>query len=242
MIVAELYCIFVNLAYVMRHIDQRHNNNDLRQSEKGTENTVVMFEYKKAVQVINFFAAKHPRGICETKLLKLTFFADRLHLRRYGRLITNDIYLAMDRGPVPSGLRNLAQFNIAFGVTSEMVEHAKEFFTRNSEKRLKSINEVDTFVMSNSDMNVLNQIWEEYGEWKSNPLWKHTHNYPEWSKYAKSFKSPGGPRLVEMNIEDFLLNAPPQAKDICRLDNQDREAALDILRDDLAIQQLISGC
>ena len=35
-------------------------------------------------------------------IVKSLFLADRSHLNRYGRLITNDSYVAMEHGPVPS--------------------------------------------------------------------------------------------------------------------------------------------
>jgi len=38
------------------------------------------------------------------KLFKLLYFADKDHLRRFGRPITGDIYIAMINGPVPSRL------------------------------------------------------------------------------------------------------------------------------------------
>lgn len=36
------------------------------------------------------------------KLCKILFFADQMHLRKYGRSITGDTYIAMHNGPVPS--------------------------------------------------------------------------------------------------------------------------------------------
>lgn len=38
---------------------------------------------------------------------KLLYFADRLHLQRYGRTICGDDYVAMKHGPVPSRIYNM---------------------------------------------------------------------------------------------------------------------------------------
>ena len=43
--------------------------------------------------------------------IKLIFFADRYHIRKYGRPITNDEYLAMDFGPVNSGVKDIAEMS-----------------------------------------------------------------------------------------------------------------------------------
>jgi hypothetical protein len=48
------------------------------------------------------------------KALKLAFFADRFHLRQFGRPITNDECHAMEYGPVPSGCKDLAEITHAF--------------------------------------------------------------------------------------------------------------------------------
>jgi len=45
-----------------------------------------MFDYKKAIQVINWFANKTNGQIDKLKLMKLIFLADREHMRRYGRI------------------------------------------------------------------------------------------------------------------------------------------------------------
>ena len=56
------------------------------------------FNYKKATQALAYFAEKSGGTINRLKGLKLIYFADRYHLRKYGRLITNDTYFAMDNG------------------------------------------------------------------------------------------------------------------------------------------------
>src|SRR2546426_6564656 len=69
------------------------------------------FSHRKATQVLNFFARKNGGQINKMKALKLVFFADRYHLRQFGRPITNDEYLAMEYGPVASGCKDLAEMS-----------------------------------------------------------------------------------------------------------------------------------
>ena len=76
-------------------------------------NTGFQFAYKKATQALNFFAIENGGEIEKLHALKLIFFADRYHLRKYGRPITNDQYWAMRLGPVPSGTKDLFELDSA---------------------------------------------------------------------------------------------------------------------------------
>lgn len=67
------------------------------------------FNYKKAVQALNFYADAEGGKINKMKALKLIWLSDRLHLRKFGRPILNDTYLAMPYGPVASGTKDLAE-------------------------------------------------------------------------------------------------------------------------------------
>ena len=85
----------------------------------------IPFDYKKAVQAINFFARKNGGKITKLEVLKLIFFADRYHLRKYGRPITNDQYLGACHQThtlyrllyADSGLRTFFDFLCASGQT-----------------------------------------------------------------------------------------------------------------------------
>ena len=49
------------------------------------------------------YIAKASGGVCDKyNLLKTLYFADKLHLVKYGRPITGDNYISMKYGPVPS--------------------------------------------------------------------------------------------------------------------------------------------
>lgn len=56
----------------------------------------------KIENAILFFIEKSGGRIAKTKLMKLLWLSDRLHLNKYGRLILKDRYYAMPYGPVPS--------------------------------------------------------------------------------------------------------------------------------------------
>ena len=60
------------------------------------------------------------------KAIKLVWMADRLHLREYGRPITNDDYVAMKFGPVGSVTRNITDEAIPY-LTDEQFGYSRNY-------------------------------------------------------------------------------------------------------------------
>ena len=56
-------------------------------------------KYRKALESLVYIANKDHR---QYWILKTIYFADKIHLKRYGRQIFEDSYRAMKQGPVPS--------------------------------------------------------------------------------------------------------------------------------------------
>lgn len=57
------------------------------------------FDRKKALEVLLYISSQIDDMY---KTLKILYFADKMHLSRYGRFINGDTYIAMNNGPVPS--------------------------------------------------------------------------------------------------------------------------------------------
>ena len=58
-----------------------------------------IFDFNKAKEVLLYITKQVPDLY---KALKILYFADKMHLSRYGRFINGDKYIAMRNGPVPS--------------------------------------------------------------------------------------------------------------------------------------------
>lgn len=158
------------------------------------------FKYKKATQALNFFAIKEGGKINKMKALKLIFFADRFHLRKYGKPILNDEYFAMPYGPVASGTKDIAEF------TSYLSEDAREYATDfikllEDGLTLLSKSEYNQKVFSRSDLEALEFAWGKFGYIEEFPISDVTHKYPEWKRHEAALKKT---TRVKMSYEDFF--------------------------------------
>lgn len=68
--------------------------------------TEITFSPDRSLEAILFLASRLANPSIH-EVLKLLYFADKLHLSRYGWLATGDDYVAMRFGPVASGTYNL---------------------------------------------------------------------------------------------------------------------------------------
>src|SRR5436309_1054504 len=160
------------------------------------------FSHRKATQALNFFARKAGGRINKMKALKLVYFADRYHLRKYGRPVVGDEYLAMTYGPVASGTKDLAEMSDFLG--EEEAHYAKKFIQPSeSGHAYRSVAGMDEKVFSQSDREALQFAWERFGRVEKYTLAQITHRYPDWKKHESALKSKVVTR-VPMNYRDFL--------------------------------------
>jgi uncharacterized phage-associated protein len=60
------------------------------------------FDADRTVAAIVYLALRKVPELTKWKICKLLYLADRMHLARYGRPITGDVYYALPWGPIPS--------------------------------------------------------------------------------------------------------------------------------------------
>jgi len=61
-----------------------------------------VFKAEKSVEAI-LYIAQNVKQPTFHSISKMMYFADKVHLEKYGRFICGDNYVAMKHGPVPSG-------------------------------------------------------------------------------------------------------------------------------------------
>jgi len=160
------------------------------------------YNYRKAVQALNLLAIRNGGDINKMKALKLIWLADRLHLRKYGRPILQDNYVAMKHGPVASSTRDILEGN-QLGVGAKVLDYSKEFINP-ANLTYASINNVMEKVFSESDLEALNAVYNTYGHFDQFQLRDITHQFPEWKKWEEGLNKNEYKRHP-MSYNDFFL-------------------------------------
>ncbi len=150
---------------------------------------------KKSVQAINYFARKEENhSINRLKLMKLLWLSDRLHLLRYGRLILDDKYVAMPHGPVPSNTLNISK--------NKNAQYISEFL-KTERYHLESVADSRIGLFSGSEIEVMDEIWVNFGQLTNFQLRDLSHFYPEWKRFEEDIKMTNS--SFEMYFEDFFV-------------------------------------
>lgn len=195
------------------------------------------FSHRKAIQALNFFARSANGRINKMKALKLIYFADRYHLRKFGRPVTNDSYFAMPYGPVASQCLNLLNEKKEFTAPAEN-KYRNRFLKRQDNLEFSSKAEVEETVLSQTDLEALGYAWKVYSDKNEFQLAEETHRFPEWLKHKAALDS-GQTRRV-MAYQDFLLDPPEGVEELEPLDEETRADLLDELQSIHAVESLWS--
>jgi len=172
------------------------------------------FDRERATQTVLWFLHKHG-SLDSRKLLKLVFLVDCAHLAAYGRPIIGGRYVAMKQGPVQSELYDLIK-EAAHSNTGAFRVERKYFLCANAP--------VDEEFLSQSDMEILEQINDSYGHHDGYSLSVMTHQRESWKKNAPVT---GGPQSVPIPYEDILAECCDARMRTLITDDQEARSSLE---------------
>lgn len=142
-----------------------------------------LFDERKTAQAAAFLLHRAGGALELLKLIKLMYLAERTSLARFGEPITGDALYAMPHGPVLSSTLDLAN---GFEKSSKdgwdlwMADRAGRLISLRDPSMLKNP-EHDLLQLSSSDVDVLAEIWAEFGHLTAWQLRQYTHDHlPEW--------------------------------------------------------------
>jgi len=165
------------------------------------------FDFNKFSDVF-IYLAKNVKTLDKLKAVKLIYLMDRLHLVRYGKIITGDEYIALPYGPIPS--RSLDIINIL--QSPEDAEFDNIGLTKLRSKiniDFKAVHptfcatiESDNYYLSEAELETINEIIHEYGEKTGGELIDISHKHEAWKRYEKLVDSGQFPKIdYEMFFE-----------------------------------------
>ena len=161
------------------------------------------FDPEKALHLVLFVAQHVPNATFHT-ISKVIYFADKLHLQRYGRLICGDSYVAMKHGPVPSEIYDMMK-DVRGDGFSEHWQTARESFKVEGKATVVPCRVPDLEVFSDSDLECLKEAIKTYGhldftrltELSHDAAWQATddNDMIDLEQIVATF--PDGPALLE---------------------------------------------
>lgn len=133
-----------------------------------------LFDPEKALNAILWIAKRIPSPTFHS-ISKLLYFADRLHLERYGRLISGDSYVAMKNGPVPSGAYDIMKAVRGDGTCAVEAE-AQEALTVDGRYHVIPRRAANEAHFSESDLECLHETIQQYGSLSFKELTDLSHD------------------------------------------------------------------
>lgn len=190
------------------------------------------FDHKKATQAVNYLASKAGGTINKMKAIKLLYFAERYHLRKYGRPIVNDSYWALKYGPIQSMVKDILDQDPF--LADEEKRYAEQYLKQpfwHGRYHIASAEEADLKVFSQTDIEALNFSYDKFGSSNQFELAEITHKYPEWRRHMASLEA--GTTRERMRYEDFFSNPEDKNSDVFEIPEEVLTSSKDIFNEDL---------
>ena len=142
------------------------------------------------------------------KLIKLLYIVDREALIRWGRIVTTDRHVSMDKGPVVSQIYDLITGDEPPDI--EMFWHQHISAPQNFE--VEVYNHPGNDELSSAEEDLIDEVFEEHGRKSRWELVRYTHDLPEW-------QDPGGSSLP-ITYRDILRAANKTEAEIAAVESE----------------------
>ena len=171
------------------------------------------FNERKATQAAAHLLRLRGGRMSYMKLIKLLYLADREALLRWGRPISTDRYVSMDKGPVLSRVLDLASDGDDPENPSIWASSISE--PSNHEVQLKG--DAGNDELSDAEAALLDEIFQQHGHMNRWQLVRLTHKLPEW-------KDPQG-SAIPINYRDILKAGGKSELEIAAVEDELAELA-----------------
>lgn len=149
----------------------------------------------KIKAMVRFFASNtNKRLLGKVKLMKLFYFSDFGHIKKYGSPITWDTYINLEHGPIPSIILNLVnsvEENIDNALLSDAVEIKKD---KNSHLHrimpFREFTEKDKGYFSESELSVMERVCVRFADTNAKDIEEASHKEAAWRETSSLEKIP----------------------------------------------------
>jgi uncharacterized phage-associated protein len=129
-----------------------------------------------SVNTILYILNKLENGGDFHRVFKIMYFADQKHLAKYGSLITDDQYIAMKNGPVPSMAYDILKALRGEGLHVSDKDKFSKYFKLTGRYMVESVSIADLDELSESAINCLDESIVENSNYDFNGLTDKSHD------------------------------------------------------------------
>ena len=149
----------------------------------------------KLKAILLYFANNtDPKYLGKVKLMKLLYFLDFMHLKKYGTPVTYDTYIHLEHGPIPSAIKNLidtADDDLDASALADTIHFEHPKGTKMS--RIlpnRKFAEKDRKLFSESELDILEKVSRLFRDKNTQYVEKVSHKEAPWNKTAFLDKIP----------------------------------------------------
>jgi uncharacterized phage-associated protein len=142
-----------------------------------------LFKEKVAAQVAAYFLFQARGRMPVLKLMKLMYLAERRSFEKFGEPLVGDKLVSMEHGPVLSRTLNFINGMVPSeeGGWESWVSDREGHDVALRDASLIRSPEQDLPALSDGDLEVLAEVWAQFGHWDKYKLRDYTHDHcPEW--------------------------------------------------------------
>lgn len=218
--------------------------NTLVSAEKNinADDKLIDYDCKKTTQALNYLLQKsQAHSLHKVALVKLLWAADRYHLRRYSRLVSDEPYVAMERGPVGSLAKDIIYSVAGYSMSEECLPYTSSYIKK-VEDNVSSLRSTDASYLSKTDIEALDFAWGNFGYLKDD--WKKlvdiAHKYPEWNKHVDALLKKRTVKAAPIELHDFFKDPKDMKNDPFAIDEDLKRLSLEMFDESCQIKALLS--
>lgn len=135
--------------------------------------------------LLYFATHTETRYLGKVKLMKLIYFADFLHVKKYGLPITFDKYYHLEHGPIPTVIKNMvdtAADEPEYSKISDVIKVEKpQDYNIFRILPVREFKESDAELFSQAELETLKEVALRFGNTKTDDIKEASHKEAPWS-------------------------------------------------------------